>query len=248
MQDTDSIQPASLATTFFDMIADPGRAFRRLTTFQQRSWWLPALLAVLAPILYLWLNLNRTVEQATRQLEMQLSTLPPDQIEAARAMATRFTQPNAVLITGVISSVLALAVGLLISTFILYFGAALFGAIPKLQQLWPAVAWTWLPFALRGFLQSVWSGINQSLIHYPGLSYWVATGDLAADSQQPAFVALAQLDLFALWHAVLVYVLLRVVARLGAGGALVLTLLYAAINIGIRVLPAFVGGLFSIGG
>ncbi len=247
MTDSEIIQPASLFSILVDMIASPGLAFQRLVRYQQRSWWLPLLLALIAPILYLWLNLDRTVEQARQQLELQLSTMPADQVETARTMAERFMQPNAVMISGAISALLALAVGLGISMLILYFGSALFGASPSRAELWPAVAWTWLPFALRGFVQSAWSVVNQALIHYPGLSYLVASGDLAADSRNLLFVALSQIDLFSLWHAALVYVLLRVVTRLGNSSALVVTVLYAIINIALRLLPAFASGLFSLG-
>jgi len=247
MTEREMIQPASLLSTFVDIIANPGLAFQRLVRYQQRSWWLPLLLALIAPILYLWLNLDRTVEQARQQLELQLSAMPADQVEAARAMAERFMQPNAVMISGAISALLGLAVGLGISLLILYFGAALFGASPRGSELWPAVAWTWLPFALRGFVQSAWSAANQVLIQYPGLSYLVATGDLAADNRNLLFVALSQIDLFALWHVALVYVLLRVVTRLGNSSALVLTVLYAIINIALRLLPAFAGSIFSLG-
>ncbi len=229
----------NLLTTFIDMIAAPAQAFRRISERQQRSWWLPAFLALVGPLLYLWLNVDRTVALAQRQLQLQLSTIPPDQAEAARSMAERFTQPRTVLLTGSIGTVLSL--------LILYFGSALFGAMPKAQTLWPAVVWSWLPFALRGFLQTGWSLANQALIQYQGLSYFVATGDVAADSQRPLFVALSQIDLFSLWHVVLVYVLLRVVVRLGSGGAFSLTLLYALLNIGLRVLPVFIRGLASLG-
>jgi len=247
MTDSEIIQPAGVLNTLVDMIANPGLAFQRLVQYPQRSWWLPLLLALFAPLLYLWLNLDRTVEQARQQLELQLSSMPADQVETARTMAERFMQPNAMMISGVISALLALAVGLGISMLILYFGSALFGASPKGSELWPAVAWTWLPFALRGFVQSAWSLANQALIHYPGLSYLVATGDLAADSRNLLFVALSQIDLFSLWHAVLVYILLRVVTRLSNGSALVLTVFYAIINIALRLLPAFASGLFSLG-
>ncbi|NOZ70485.1 MAG: hypothetical protein GXP38_00995 [Chloroflexi bacterium] len=247
MQQASPVEPASLITIFIEMIAAPSKALQRVAIRQTHSWWLPILLAIIAPILYLWLNLERTLALASKQLELRLSALPPDQIEAARSVAERLTQANTVMITAVLSALISLAIGLLISTMILYFGAALLGAMPKLNQLWPAVAWTWLPFAFRGFLQSVWTVINQSLITYPGLSYFVASGDPLADSQNWRFVALSQIDLFSLWHIVLVFVLLRVVTRLGSGSAFVLTLIYAALNLALRLVPLFLGGLVSIG-
>jgi hypothetical protein len=248
MQQASPSESTSLATTFVEMIVAPRRALQRVARRQTQSWWLPVLLALGASILYLWLNLGRTAALAARQLELQLSTLPPDQVEAARAMAERFSQPRTMLIMGVFSTALGLAVGLLLGSAILYFGAALFGAMPKFNQIWPAFAWTWLPFVFRSFLQAAWSTINQALITYPGLSYLVATGDTLADNKNWTFVALSQIDLFSLWHVLLVYLLLRVVTRLGGGSAFVLTLLYAVLTLGLHLLPVLAGGLVSFGG
>ena len=54
----------------------------------------------------------------------------------------------------------------------------------------------------------------------------------------------SQIDLFGLWHVILIYVLLRVVAGRGRGSAALLTFLYALIQVGLRVLPTLAGGAF----
>ncbi len=239
------IQPANVFVTFVDMIAAPGRALQRISLYSRRSWWLPALLAFCGAVLNLAVTLEQRTEEARRQIEIQLSSMTSEQIEAARPTMDRFSEPNAILMMGVVTIALGLVVAWLISVMIVYLGASVSGSTPKLNALWPAVVWTWLPLAFRELLQAVWGGINGTIVRYPGLSYLLATGDTAADQLAPLYLAASQIDLFALWHVVLIFVLLRSVTKLGMGSSLIITILYSAINIGLRLIPALLGSAFT---
>jgi len=239
--------PASLLVNFIEIIAAPSQALRRISAHHRRSWWLPALFAIAAAILYLWLTRHFAAELAIRQIELQLGAMPPEQAEAARPMIERFQTPEFIFFSGSGVLLIGLILAWLLSSVLIYFGASLTGARMSMQQVWPAVVWAWLPFALRGALQSAWAAVADHMILYPGLSYFVATGDTAADQTRPLFNLAGQVDLFALWHLWLVYLIFRHIARSSSGAALLLTLLYAAINLGLRLLPALAGGAFSIG-
>lgn len=239
------IQPTNLFVNFIDMIAAPGKALRRISEVNRRSWWLPAVLCIAAALLYLYVSLDYTVAEAQKQIEIQLGTMPPDQVEAARPMMERFTSPAFIFGSAAVTSILGLFLAWGVAVAIFYFGAALAGPNVPLAKLWPATVWTWLPFALRGFLQSAWTLVSGKPILYPGLAFLVATGDTTADQTNPLFAATAQMDLFALWHLLLVYLLFRVVARMGAVGSFILTLIYAAIALGLRVAPVFAAGAFT---
>ena len=227
----------NLFTTFIDVIASPGKAFRRISEVQRRSWILPAVLCLLAPLLYYALTLNLQVAAAARIVEIQRSLLPPDSAQAATPVLDRMTQPGFLLLSAGARTVLGLAVSWAIATTLIYFSASLAGADLAIARLWPVVPWTWLPFAIRDLTQLVWTLANGKLIRYPGLSYFFATGDLMADQRNLAMAATSHLDLFTLWHACLIYVIFRALARLSAFSAFLLTLLYAAISIGFRLLP-----------
>jgi hypothetical protein len=82
-------------------------------------------------------------------------------------------------------------------------------------------------------------------IQYPGLSALVATGDLMKDGRNPLLTLLAGIDLFWLWHLLLVVVGLSVVARFGRAKATVLTLVYAALALALAVLPTLLFGGMS---
>ena len=242
------LQPVNSFVNLIDVIATPATAFRRISTVQRRSWWLPALLCLLTALLYLAVALNTTVAEAAKQIQIQLSAMPTDQVEAARPMMERFTTPVFIFATGAVTITLGLLLGWAIATGLLYFGASLTGHSVPASAAWALAVWTWLPFALRGLFQAGWSAVSGGeLIRYPGLSYLLATGDATADQRTPLYAAASQIDLFALWHLVLVYVVVRVVARMGTMSALVFTLVYALINLGLRLLPTLAGGALGAG-
>lgn len=243
----DELHPVNTFRLLIDIIAAPSETLRRVSEVQSRSWWLPAVLSLASAFAYLGVTLNETAAEAAKQVQMQLGTMPPDQAAAAAPMIERVTSPSFIFGTGAITILLGLLIAWGLASLILYLGASLFGGQIKIGRLWPAIVWTWIPFALRGFLQTGWSAVNGSPIHYPGLSYWLATGDAVKDQTQPLFALASQVDLFGIWHGLLIYLLLRAVARLGSGSALVLTLVYIAINLGLRLVPALLGGAFSIG-
>lgn len=244
---TPDLRPVNTFRLLIDIIAAPSETLRRVSEVQPRSWWLPALLSVVSALAYLGVTLGETAAEAAKQAQLQLGTLTPDQAAAAAPMIERFTSPAFLFGSGAVTILLGLLIAWGLASLLLYFGASLAGEQVKIGKLWPAIVWTWIPFALRGFLQTAWSAVNGSLIHYPGLSYWFATGDTVHDQTQPLFALASQIDLFGLWHVVLIYLLLRVVARLGGGGAIILTLVYAIITLALRLIPALLGGAFSVG-
>lgn len=242
------LQPVNPFVNLIDVIAAPATAFRRISTVQRRSWWLPALLCLLSALLYLAVALNATLAEAAKQIQIQLSAMPADQVEAARPMMERFTTPIFIFGTGAVTITLGLLLGWTLATGMLYFGASLTGHALPASAAWALAVWTWLPFALRSLFQAAWSAVNSGdLIRYPGLSYLLATGDITADQRTLLYVAASQIDLFTLWHLVLVYVVVRVVARMGTMSALVFTLVYGLINLGLRLLPALAGGALGAG-
>ena len=94
-------------------------------------------------------------------------------------------------------------------------------------------------------MQSVYVLIKREMIVNQGLSYLVSTGKPTADAGNLAYAALSVLTLFWLWHLFLVFKLFRVGPKFGAAKAIVLTLLYAALAVGVRVGFGVLGGLLT---
>ncbi|MCX7852467.1 MAG: YIP1 family protein [Caldilineales bacterium] len=240
-------QPVSPFHNLVDIIAAPATALRRIGATQPRSWWFPALLAVAGGLLYLGVTLDELAAETARQMQIQLGAMPAEQAEAARPLIERFNSPVFLFASGAVGILLGLIAAWLLAAGLLYFGAAILGASLPFNRWWAPVVWTWVPFGLRGFVQAAWSLVNGSLIRYNGLAYLVASGDSTADQANPLFALASQMDLWTLWHGVLVYLLLRTAARLGRGSAIALTLFYAVVSLGLRVLPVVAGNLFRVG-
>lgn len=239
--------PVSPFHNLVDIIAAPGTALRRLATTSARSWWFPALLAVAGGLLYLGVTLDDLVAETARQMQMQLSTMPAEQAETAQPLLERLGSPAFLFASGAVAVLVGLVIAWLLAAGLLYFGAAILGTSLPFSRWWTLVVWTWVPFALRGFVQAAWSLVNGTAIRYAGFSYLMASGDPMADQANPLFVLAAQIDLWALWHGLLIFVLLRTTAQLSRGSAAFLTLFYGFVALGLRVVPALLGGLFRPG-
>ncbi len=239
--------PVSPFHNLVDIIASPATALRRLATAPGRSWWFPALLAVAGGLLYLGVTLNDIAAETARRMQMQLSAVPAAQAETAQPLLEGLRSPTFLFASGAVALFVGLVASWLLASALLYFGAAILGTSLPFSRWWTPVVWTWVPFALRGFVQAAWSLVNGTAIRYTGLSYLVASGDRTADAVNPLFVLAAQVDLWALWHGVLIFVLLRTTAQLSRGSAAFLTLFYALVALGLRVIPALAGGLVRPG-
>lgn len=94
-----------------------------------------------------------------------------------------------------------------------------------------------------GYLtQAAFAAIAGRAIRYPGLAGLVGSGDLTTDSQNPLVALLGRIDLFWLWHLLLVVIGLAVVARFSRGKSLALTLVYAVLSVAAAVVPTVLFG------
>ena len=234
----------SLFVDLLDIIAAPGQGLRRIS-FHPRGWWFPALLSLLTAILLQWVNLPFLMAQAQKQYQLLVSTpnLSPEQL----ANAERLTQPNFMFIMGAVGILLGLLFAWALSTLFIFLSASVGGANPKASSMWALVLWTWIPFVIRNLVYSAFGMFSEAFARSPGLSYFVSTGDLVEDQQNPLYVAAAQVDIFSLWHLVLIYILLRAAIAMGRGGAIAITIFYALVNVGLRVGVSQLAGLFGGG-
>lgn len=233
----------------------PHQTFATLLATPRWRWVLPLVLCIVAMALVSAATAEFASEQARLQqaialseMQAQLDSLPESQRQQTQAMIERTTSP---LFVGGISFAtrsLSLPIGWLIGAAILYFGLVIGGAELKFSALYAAFSWTWLPFALRDLLGAIWTWITGQPLANPGLSNFFATGDLLADARNPIYVLTGLLDLFFLWHIVLIYYLIKA-ARKREGG-LGLTIVYAFLYLALRFLPTLISSrlAFNPGG
>ena len=152
-----------------------------------------------------------------------------------------------------VGSVFGRVVGWLAWAGALYLAGLALGGRSSFGQMFRTVVWTWLPYVLRGLLQTVYILASGQLIAHPGLSGLVQEdrplGEMIVTPPSPGQTILAsflsQIDLFLVWNLILLLIGVMVVTRLPRRKATLLTLGVWVLLTALSLIPALVGGLFA---
>jgi hypothetical protein len=211
----------------------------------RRKWWmavLPLMIVFVGLAVLLAARAPHLVELARQQMQRQLDSMSAEQAKQAGGAMDTFTSLPFILGAGLVTGLLALVIGVVAQAAVLYFGALITGGEVNFGQVFTMSAWTRLPSAVGDLVQAGFTLAAGRAIDYPGLSTLMATGDLMKDGRSPLYSLLSGIDLFWLWHLLLVAVGLSVVARFGRVKATALTLVYAALSLALVVLPSLLFG------
>ncbi len=222
------------AATLADAVAEP-----------RRRWLLPALLALVATVAAVALTAPFLAAQAQQAVTQQLNQLPSEQLAQFQNQMAFLQSPLFIGGTAVVSAVFGLLVGWLAQAALFYFGALIAGSDVDFRRLLSVTPWVNLPFVWETILQAAYALFHGGLLVNQGLSYLVSAGKPLEDARSLAYVALSQVSLFRLWHLLLVYLLFRVGAKVGGGTAFWLTLLYAALGVGVQLALAALAGALT---
>lgn len=251
MENTTSTPTHSLAL-LIGIVDRPRATLSEVLAHPRWKWLLPALLCLAATALLLAVSAEELSRQAAQQqaatmqaLGDQMQAMTEAQQEQMRQQMARFSSPFFLGATAFVTSAIGLLIGWLLTAGILFIGLAVGGEGAKYAPLVAAVSWTWLPFALRSTVDAGWALATGVVRTNPGLSYFFSTGDPVADAGNPLWLLAGQVDLFVLWHLVLIYALVK--AARPRGSAWGLTIVYAVIYLAIRVLPGLLAARLSFG-
>jgi hypothetical protein len=237
------------------MIAHPRSTLEYLREHGGRTWWGPALLSVLLTILPLAAaapSISREAvlvvqEQRREQRGVEMSAEEQAQMESVIA------SPLRIIVFPAAGGVVMLAVGWLAWAGALHLAGTALGGRSTFGQMFRMVVWTWLPYALRGLLQTVYILASGQLIANPGLSGFVLGNDPGGEivSASPSLgqtvlqALLGRVDLFLFWNLALLMTGVLVVTRLPRRKARLVTLGAWLLLMAVSLLPALVGGLFA---
>lgn len=131
----------------------------------------------------------------------------------------------------------------LLVSWLLHLVLTLLGGRGTSQQIINVVAWASLPFALRGLVQIVAMLATDRLVAGGGLSGFAPVGE----GSLLALLAgvLEQIDIYAIWHILLVYVGARLSSQLSRGKCWLAVLLVFALVMALRALPGVILARFS---
>jgi hypothetical protein len=225
------------------ILLHPRHVFEEMTLESRSTWLTPMLVWTIMAILVVFVSGYLKTRAATMG-EIQLPTdwqYWSPEMQENYMQAQQATQgPVFMYIMPMIRSLTGLWVGWLLLAALLHFGSTLLGGRGSMQSALNIVAWASLPFAVRDLLRIVFIFSAGHAIASPGFSGFVPT---------PGFVSqlLARLDVFLVWHVILLVIGFAVADSLprgkAAAGVLVVMLLVLLAQAGLGALTAGFGGL-----
>lgn len=227
------------------MIDRPGAATANIAAYPRWRWLLPVVLIIAAVAGSLALNAPLLAVQMRQVMAEQMARMPAEQAQLIAPQLEQFQQPQVVAGTAAATSLVGLLLGWLIQAVVLYFGVLIAGGELEFKRILAVLPWLSLPFALEFMLQAAFAMSQGYLVVNQGLAYLVSVGKPMEDARNLIYVALGQLTLFRLWHWVLVGALLRNAAKLTGGTAVFMTLVYAALGLGLQLALAALSGMLS---
>ena len=220
---------------------------------EARSWWLPALLLIVAATLAIWIAAPYQVEVTNRRslqmIERLADRLPEEQVAAMRDSVRPITL-GTYLVTGIGGAVVIMALGWLARAVIIHLSSLAAGNTGTWGATFAVTIWSMIPLAMRDLVQAVYVGVYRQMIEHQGISFLVASGDWMRDGQNLLYITLSRIDPFVIWHTVLLGLGIAMLTQTGrAKGILwaaVLWALFTALNlIPTAITIALSGGLMG---
>lgn len=250
-----------LPRLLWGMIVRPRTTLEILREREGRTWWLPALLAVLLTVLPIVVSAPMTADQvreavlASQQQQGEqrgTEASPEEQAQMEQAMSVA-ASPLITVVFPAIGGVIGRVVGWLAWAGALYLAGVAIGGRSTFAQMFRTVIWTWLPYALRGLLQTVYILASGQAIANPGLSGLVResrpVGEMVLAPPSPGqtllVALLSRVDLFWIWNLILLVTGVTVVTRLPQRKAVLVTVGVWLLLTALSLVPALVGGLFA---
>jgi hypothetical protein len=235
------------------LIRRPRHALAFLGAEGGKKWLWMALLATVAVVLPVLVAAPITTRVAQETMiaafEAQSGQMQNVDPEIQQQISSFATNPIFTIVLPGTGAVFALWIGWVVWTAVLHFSSTLMGGNSRFGQMWQVVVWAWLPFAVRGLIQTIYILLSGELIANAGLSGLIDSpktpAELMAVAQSPSLMALqvflSRIDLFLIWNLILISVGVMVVAKLSARKASLITLgiwiLFTLLAIAVAVVP-----------
>lgn len=230
------------------IVDQPGKTLAQVAIYPRGRWLVPLLFLVATMTILAVMSAPYMAQETASEFQKQIASLPTEQARVIEQAMQFISAPAFLIGTNLVVGLLGLLVSWIVASAILFFASLIFGGDLAYGHAFAIAPWLWIPYGLRDVTQSLTIWLEAKTIANPGLSFLVATGDRVKDMGNLGYLLTAQIDLFTLWHYLLVYAGLRAVGQLSGVSAVFVTLIYAVLMLGLGVLPGLFGGaLFPAG-
>jgi hypothetical protein len=243
-------EPARARRFRFDLLLPalirPRAAYREIATQAGRSWITPLLVITVTGLILVLVGgplRKAAAELEAMNMPQEFMYYTPEQqaqIQQGRAATSSATF---VYVFPAVLAVLKVWLGWLVVGATLHLFLTLMGARGTMSSMMNLVAWAGLPFAVRDLVRSAYVLISHRLIEAPGLS-----GLVSAEAEGGALFfagVLSLIDLYLIWHIVLLVFAARAEVDLGARRAWGSVLAAQVIALVLQAGPAFAAAQLS---
>jgi len=230
-----------------DVIFKPRVAFAKISKLNRNVWFTPIMILTLTALI-LVLVAGPIKRNAVVSGEV---TLPPDyewwtpEQQAQFQQASQSTQgPVFIYVFPALVAVGKVWLGWLIVGGLLHLVLTLLGGRGNTGAVMNVVAWGALPFVIRDAVRIIALLSTHQMIASPGLSGFVAVEE---GNQAMLFLAkfLAMVDIYIIWHALLMVLGVKASNGLSAGKAFAGVLITLLVVLGVTALLGSLSGLLS---
>ncbi|MBN1487413.1 MAG: YIP1 family protein [Anaerolineae bacterium] len=231
----------------------PKDTFSYLKNDGRKAWWGAAiliLLLTLAPLI---------AGMITAQQQLAATMMGPEMMGTSEfsvepmyeyAPPTEPEMPTGPNLFNVIASIPGTIISWLAWGGALYLASVFLGRSSNFGQMFRVAVWTWLPYAIRGVIQTLYILLTKQQIINAGLSgFIIDKGTTAIIPPGPGELALSSIlgsiDLYLLWNLVLLIIGFMVFTNLPRKKALTAILTTWALFTLLSTLPAVIGGIFT---
>ena len=228
------------------VLFQPRRTFARIVELDTAVWHTPILILILT-------GLVRTLVQgglkAAAAASGQISFPPgwefytPEQQAQFQQAMTATSGPVFTYVLPAVVAILGVYLGWLLLGWLLHLGLTLLGGRLSSQQVLNVTAWSLLPFALRDVVRTVAMWNNGQELASLGLSGFAPMGEGTAFLYLAALLAFV--DIYLLWHWLLLGKGLALGANLGKGKTWTAVLFTVLVLFLLRGVPALISAQFS---
>lgn len=252
-----SVEGRGLPRLVLGIVLWPRATLEYVTERGRRTWWLPALLALLFVVLPIVAAAPITAEQsreAVALVQEQFATgMSADELAQMEGAMSIVASPLITVVMPVIGGLVGRFASWAVWAGALYLAGIALGGRSSFGQLFPVVVWAGLPYAVRGVFQTIYIWVSGELILQPGFSGFLGQPASVAEmvavppslSRQLMVALLSRVDLFLIWHLVLLAFGVVAATRLSRRKTVLLTLGTWGLFTALSLIPILIGAAFT---